>query len=277
MRRYGISQKPLMRLLDQNGINHSRGNLRAYKYQFPEGLYLPELEDEIQEKIKQLKDGDTKRKYFVDHNFFDVIDTEEKAYILGFFYADGCNHWRDHSITMVLEEKDGYMLKKINEIMHNEHPISFKDMSNKHDFGYNYKDQYNLILNSFRISTILDMRGMYPNKSLILTFPRWLNPSLYNHFLRGVYDGDGSVYMRHKKSGGTAVNLTITSTENFCKGVMDICAKYLNINPHIYDSSCHNGITKVFTLSGNIVTKKFLDWLYKDATIYLQRKYDRYK
>lgn len=58
---------------------------------------------------------------------------------------------------------------------------------------------------------------------------------------------------------------------------MDICAKYLNIRGHIYDASCHNGITKVFTLSGVNVAKVFLDWMYKDATIFLQRKFDRYR
>ena len=43
-----------------------------------------------------------------------------------------------------------------------------------------------------------------------------------------------------------------------------------------YDASCHNGITSVFSICGNNVCKKFLDWIYKDATIYLERKYKRY-
>ena len=112
-------------------------------------------------------------------------------------------------------------------------------------------------------------------KSLILDFPKWLKPEWYPHFIRGVYDGDGSIYLNTCR-GKRAVTVTITSTEQFCKALVDICAKYIGIKTHIYDASCHNGITKVFALSGRNITKKFLDWIYQDANIYLQRKYDRY-
>ena len=92
------------------------------------------------------------------------------------------------------------------------------------------------------------------------------------HFIRGYFDGDGSISKGNRR--GTLV--TITSTERFCQAISDIVAKEIKINSGIYDASSHNGITKVFSLSGNNVCKKFLDWLYEDSTIYLQRKHDRY-
>lgn len=123
---------------------------------------------------------------------------------------------------------------------------------------------------------MLNILGVTPRKSLTLEFPRWLHPSLYSHFIRGVYDGDGSVYRWYKNEKPRNITVTITSTENFCKALSDIAVDHIGINPHIYDASCHNGITRVFSICGSIVCGKFLAWLYQDSTICLSRKYDRY-
>ena len=46
---------------------------------------------------------------------------------------------------------------------------------------------------------------------------------------------------------------------------------------NIYDAQCHNGITKVLSISGRFQTNIVLDWLYVDSHIYLERKYEKYK
>ncbi len=99
---------------------------------------------------------------------------------------------------------------------------------------------------------------------------------MYSQFLLGVFDGDGSVCKGDRVKTMPRFLLTITSTEQFCKAIVDICASQIGIRGHIYDASNHNGITKVFALSGSNVVKKFMDWMYQDSTIYLQRKYNRY-
>ena len=45
---------------------------------------------------------------------------------------------------------------------------------------------------------------------------------------------------------------------------------------NIYDAQCHNGITKTLQIGKNNEKITFLEWMYKDADIYLQRKYDKY-
>ena len=117
----------------------------------------------------------------------------------------------------------------------------------------------------------LEKHGMTPNKSLTLSFPD-ISENLLPHFIRGVFDGDGSIY-KHKDNGYT---LTITSTNDFCMSLKNIVEEKLNIHCGIYDAQNHNGITKVFTISGRIQTKKFLDWIYRDAELFLERKYNRY-
>lgn len=173
---------------------------------------------------------------------------------------------------MSLEENDFDILEKIRKEIGSEKELEFLDYSNKHDFGYNYKNQYRLLLFSSHICDSLIKLGVVPNKSLILNFPQIL-PDLLPHFIRGYFDGDGSIYMGKRNSCFT---LTITSTDSFCNSLKNIVEKNIGINCHVYDASNHNGITKVFTISGRNQVKTFLDWIYCDADLFLQRKYDRY-
>lgn len=216
--------------------------------------------------------GVGRRKYNLDEFYFDNIDSANKAYILGFFYADGSNNRDKSTVSMSLEEGDADILEKIRKEIKSEKELEFLDYSNKNDFGYTYKNQYRLLLFSSHICDSLIKLGMIPNKSLMLDFPE-IQSNLLPHFIRGVFDGDGSVY-RGKKE--TQFTLTITSTNSFCNSLKNIVEESIEINCHVYDASNHNGITKVFTISGRNQVKKFLDWIYCDADLFLQRKHNRY-
>lgn len=213
-----------------------------------------------------------KRQYKINENYFDNIDTQNKAYILGFLYADGCNFPKKGTISMSLEERDKDILNRICYEMGNEHPLEFIDYSNKHDFGYTYKNQYRMLMFCSHMCKALESHGMVPNKSLMLSFPN-IREDLLSHFIRGYFDGDGCVA---KGKRDTNFILTITSTNSFCEKLKEIVENNVGINGHIYDASNHNGITKVFTTTGRMQVKTLLDWLYKDADMYLERKYNRY-
>lgn len=272
---YGIARSTqIAKVLDEYGIDHSRGCISSYKYNFPDGIYDENYENDVIKKIADIPEKNGK--YSVNQYYFDDLRNPEVIYVIGFLYADGCNH-ECQNITMFLEEQDGYILELINKKINNEKPIRYVDNSNKHDFGYNYKNQYCLNILNSRIAKVLNVLGVTPRKSLTLSFPKWLHPSLYPAFINGIFDGDGSLYRYIDKEGKPRNTvLTITSTENFCKALTDIAAKYIGINSHIYDASCHNGITRVFSICGSEICKKFLDWMYSMKTIYLQRKYNRY-
>lgn len=173
---------------------------------------------------------------------------------------------------MSLEEGDKDILDAIRIEIDSEKPLEFIDYSNKHNFGYTYKNQYRLLLFSTHMCKTLEVHGMTPSKSLTLTFPD-INEDLLPHFIRGYFDGDGSVTQGRRN---TNFILTITSTNNFCEKLKDVVEKNVGINCHIYDASNHNDITKVFTTSGKLQVKALLDWLYKDADMYLERKHKRY-
>ena len=226
----------------------------------------------VLEELGVSRIGVGRRQYKINEHYFDCVDTPNKAYILGFLYADGCNFPKKSTISMSLEEGDREILELIRKEIGVEKELEFIDYSNKHDFGYTYKNQYRLLMFSAHMCRALIKHGMTPSKSLTLTFPK-LREDLIHHFIRGIFDGDGCVVNGSKSTNFMA---TITSTNAFCETLKSVVERYVDVNCHVYDASNHNGITKVFALSGRQQVKSFLDWIYQDADLLLQRKYNRY-
>ena len=216
------------------------------------------------------------RKYKLNEKYFDLIDDQNKAYILGFLFADGSLNQNKQTISMSLQEEDYKILESIRNKIGSEKQLAFLDYSNKNDFGYTYKNQYRLLMFSKYMCNSLINIGMVQNKSLVLDFPN-IPKEFHSHFIRGYFDGDGSFCVYYTKENKFQPLITITSTEQFCKATQKILKDNLNIPcGNIYDASCKNGITKVLSISGAIQTKKVLDWLYHDAELFLERKHEKY-
>lgn len=215
------------------------------------------------------------RKYKLNEKYFDCIDTPNKAYVLGLMCADGCNFPPKCTACISLQESDINLLEQIRNELNSDQPIRIIDQSNRHsDNNYSYNNMCTLNMYSTHICKSLEKLGVVRNKSLILEFPTISN-ELYSHFVRGYFDGDGSLYQYIKNEKNKSIRITFTSTEKFCEKLKEILENELGIYCGIYDASCHNGITKVVSISGS-ASVKVLDWMYKDAELYLQRKYDRY-
>ena len=194
------------------------------------------------------------RRYQLNEHYFDEIDTPNKAYILGFFYADGSNCETKQTITMSLQEEDKYILEEIRNEIGSEKPLEFLDYSNKHDGGYNYKNQYRLLMFSKHMSQTLHDKGMPRNKSLILQWPTFLRDDLYSHFLRGYIDGDGYI-QPHKWE--YCVNFI--STYDFCIKAQEYIENKLDIKCSLKEASCHNGVTSYLYIRHKEQVKKCLD------------------
>ena len=116
--------------------------------------------------------------------------------------------------------------------------------------------------------------GVIPNKTHILTFPNFLREDLYRHFIRGVLDGDGCIHKRSDKYNGWS-NVDICGTYDFCVGLKDYIETKLNIHCSVIRSD-KNQTTYRTTIGGTYKAEKFLDWLYEDAELYLERKHQIY-
>lgn len=195
-----------------------------------------------------------------NENFFDVIDTEEKAYWLGFMYADGYVSKKDGGIELSLKSSDINHLRKFTKSL---------DFTNKHLFQDDIRCRITFRNKHMRQSLI--NLGCVPQKSLILTCPNKTQvPSfLFNHFARGYVDGDGyiGIGLNHKKER-TKPRINVLGTEKFLTGFVSNLGWKNNIRKH-------NNIFCV-EYSGKYVMD-YLDQIYSNAMFYLDRKYEIYQ
>lgn len=89
--------------------------------------------------------------------------------------------------------------------------------------------------------------------------------------VRGMWDGDGTFGIYNNNA-----TMSLTATKMFCESLQKYLLDNLNIKSSIYDACCHNGITKVFSINSNADKLKFLNWMYTDAELFLERKYNKY-
>ena len=223
--------------------------------------------------------GKSVRKYTLNENYFDKIDTPNKAYILGLLYADGYNSISKGTICLSLQDIDKAILEKINIEIDSNRPLEFINNDKIASNGYKSRNMYKLNISSIHMCRALETIGMVQNKSLVLTFPD-IDKQLYSHFIRGYFDGDGSYCCHYLNNGSNSRNdlVTITSTKAMCESILSILHEENIVGGGgIYDASNHNNITKVLSISGKVQCYNFLSWLYQDAQLYIERKYNNYK
>jgi len=223
---------------------------------------------------KAKSQSELQRKYNIDETLFDVIDTEEKAYFLGFLYADGYNNTDRNSVNLSLKEDDKEILEKLNNLLQPNKPLQFVNTSNQRKTkGFEKsQNQYRLVIANKRISERLVELGCDKAKTHSLIFPteKQVPKHLVRHFVRGYFDGDGCVSNRVFSMDGT---------DCFLSSVQNILIDELGLSKtKFYKRHNHrdNNITSIrYCGSGNL--RKIMDWLYTDATIYLDRKYEKFK
>lgn len=98
-----------------------------------------------------------------------------------------------------------------------------------------------------------------------------MEQDLQRHFIRGYFDGDGHISKAKYK-----YNMSIVSTKDFCEGVQQIIETQLGLPTHLYISSTIDKPTRTLMLTRKNDCKVFFDWLYKDANLFLKRKYNIY-
>ena len=207
------------------------------------------------------------RIYSLNENYFDSIDTPNKAYILGLLYADGCSSKNFNTVRLMLQERDKSILEKILVELESSHPLHFHPL---HEKNSNWQNAYSISITNKHISQSLASHGVVPNKSFVLTFPEWLDESLYRDFIRGYFDGDGHIGWGKNRS------CSLCSTQEFCEAVQKICESF-GIKSGISDTANKETNTKVLYICGKEKIFSFLKFMYEDAELYIERKYNTYK
>lgn len=226
-------------------------------------------------KRYSLKISKNCKNYTLNEHIFDIIDTQEKAYWLGFLMADGYNHESHCCVALRLQEEDREILEKFKTFLNSNNPIY--TFTRKTPVGKIDRNYCELNICSPYFCRSLAKLGCIQAKTLTLKLPK-LKDTLMQHFIRGYFDGDGcfSVIKRNDRKNleSKAYQFNIVGMLNPIQEIQDIICKNANVTktPIRYRDS------KAVTISweGKNVCSKILNYLYKDATIYLKRKHDKY-
>lgn len=250
-------------------------NLLDLKKRYEKGETLQEIADSIcvsrQTVSKWLKSIGTaiykKNKMInLNQNIFDEINTEEKAYWLGFLFADGNLSSKGYYIRLNLSSNDKSHMEKLRKFLNYECEI--KDYKNKGN-GIS-----RISVSNKHLWETLKSKGCVPNKSLILKFPLKVfenHKNLIRHFIRGYWDGDGCLTYRDKEKKRPEVN--VISTNEFLMEMQ----KYLPVKQKENIPIKHKGndVIRTWTCEGKSALN-VAEYLYKETNVYLDRKYEKY-
>lgn len=245
--------------------------LSALKVAEITGIKAATLYKHLKKRGVTRSNKENSRRYDVNHDFFDVIDNEHKAYWLGFMYADGYVTFAANGkrVGIALGRKDRDHLEKFRDALDATYPV--KDYVGD---SYGKKIVYSrLLMASDKMFDDLQSKGVVERKSLILTFPGpdILPKELERHFIRGYFDGDGSWSYTGKRDD--TYRFKLQGTSEFLEGVHErldpLFCTVGKRRPDDKNTFCYEfGAAYAMIAVG--------EYMYRDATIYLERKYMRY-
>lgn len=202
------------------------------------------------------------RKYIIDETFLNQIDSEEKAYFLGWMWSDGGVNDRDDCFAIDLQGTDGLILEKISRFFSNQPMVKYYKDSRYRCGYYARLTIYSKILKQRLIEL-----GCMPRKTFVIKYPDFLTDDLHRHFVRGELEGDGCIEIDRGRSC-----ITILGTYDLLNGINEVLERQTGITGKLKD------LENIYSLkiqSYNRVNK-FLNWVYLDCNIYLDRKHQEY-
>ena len=214
------------------------------------------------------------RRFIADFNYFERIDTAEKAYWLGFIYADGyVSSANGKRFGMSLSTKDIDHLEKLNRCLKSTYPINIYTVNH----GYKTDSEYcRLVISSDKLYDDLVNQGVYEHKTNIIQKPN-IERKFYAPFILGLFDGDGSIFLNHSKYPFYSINFM---------GTIDIIEF---IQDYFIEEELVSSLNKpyqkreeqsVYALryGGNVIVEKIMTHLYQtvDTDLPLKRKYELY-
>lgn len=223
----------------------------------------------------------------MNHNFFDEIDTEEKAYTLGFFLADGTiskrsEKQRRYRLRIGIRDYDKDVLEKIAKA------VEYDPEWNK---GLYFRKN-NGINNNLMVGLYLSSRGLWKSLNAMgYTKPKYqhgppadLPRALQRHLLRGLIDGDGSVQCNIKDarypSGINHRQIAVIFYTPSYEMIM-FAKKLMNGYSHkrnkVTVSQSENGMAFYQVQYTGSSAYRVCKKLYENASIYLNRKQKAYR
>lgn len=245
-------------------------------------------EDNLFQKVKPAPH------YSFNENYFDVIDDEHKAYWLGFIWCDGymaIRHRKNHvsyEFKLTLKQDDYDHLEKFNKDLNGNYKVNFYN-SNGFCRDEVFVEARLLITNQHFGKTLVEKYGLIPNRKDCTKIINSIPNSLMKHFIRGVIDADGSISQYdhiETKLGKEYLTNKLTVHIGGHYEILKHIEKHLINNNLIaefdrkvnkrHEEEGRDGEYRSLQLSGKVQGLKILHYIYDDATVYLDRKYEKF-
>ena len=208
----------------------------------------------------------------LDEDYFETIDTQEKAYFLGLIIADGnifdpinSTHHGSKWVSITLDEGDLYILEKFKE------EVGLSSVVASDGRGARY-----VAVRSDKMAEDLAKYYIVPRKSFITQFPFNVPKDMYRHVIRGILDGDGNVQAKSyiPKDGRIRFKhqMSFCGSHRLMVELSDILNEMIDIkgNLKIYDYKNRHLSELVLRNTHNM--RNFGLWIYDGATIFMKRK-----
>lgn len=262
-----------IRLYQEEGLS---GKEIAKRYGVSSSVSVYRVLKSLGIEIKTSSEANTKR-FIGNEAAFNVIDSEEKAYWLGFISADGCVQIKDAneprsswSLSIGLSKKDKVHLQKL---------ARFLGITCKNDIEIlcDEKNAVRLSVVSEQLVQGLIKHNCVPNKTLALQFPD-IPSDIVRHYIRGYFDGDGCVSKgKEHKNGNCVIHVIFTSgSPDFLFSMKNILAESLSIESVTFykQKKCN---AYHLTLGKREYINNLYHYMYDEATIWMERKREKYE
>ncbi len=215
--------------------------------------------------IKRRTNGEVHKKYTINENYFEEINTSDKAYFLGLLVSDGYGSSNGFQINLQIGDID--ILKTFTEYINYNGTIKIAQDNRKES----YKDIAKLIICCQKIGNDLIQYGITKGKSHNAFFPD-IPEEFYSHFIRGVFDGDGSIFIKTYKSGTFGICGNKPLLEKIRNVLIEKCSIPIQ---SVYQPNKDKGFVKLQVTKKDSILK-IRDFLYKDCkNLYIARKYNK--
>lgn len=255
----------------RNGVNLNEEQIKdiVSKYETHTSTELGLLYDVPRGTIKYIwtknnKRGKLKTRYRCNWDYFEKIDTKDKAYFLGLMASDGNVHKKQSGqkyCTLKLQEQDKYILELFKLFLKSEKPIHVAHRENN-----NHSNIHSVEIVSDKMAFDLSKYNIIENKTY--TYKPIILPKFMNHFIRGYFDGDGGMCIVNNLGNISSYNLyimcgfesNVTEFKNYL-GDIGIETKCFN------DNRNYNSTESFMHLTATNVKQRysFLKYIYEDC------------
>jgi len=196
----------------------------------------------------------TGKKSIVNEDLF-INKSEFNEYFIGLMATDGYIGKTDYTIQISLKDKE--ILEVFSKITNVPIYERFDKRFNSKIYSYRFRNK--------NLHKYFSQIGITNNKTKNIK----IKIPLTNHILRGIFDGDGSIFKNNYNNN--IINI-VSASEEF---ILQIKNYLENNNVRISSLIFHNNVFNINIYKKSEV-KNFYNLIYENATLYIERKYIRF-